>query len=98
VGCGHIHLHQFLAPHMAYAGNLEPFDISETGPKGYILGDLSQNSFTFVASSKRQYHQVDIVCDASDDHGVILDKIDALNLNDTSMVRNLFKRRNLRPS
>lgn len=91
VGCGHIHLHQFLAPHIAYAGNLEPFDISETGPKGYILGDLDQKAFNFVASSKRQYHQVDIVCDADDDHGVIVAKINGLNLDDTTMVRIYLK-------
>lgn len=51
---GHIHQHAFLAPHIAYSGNLEPHDPSETGQKGFISVDLSAKQFTFVPTASRE--------------------------------------------
>ncbi|MFW5864632.1 MAG: metallophosphoesterase family protein [Candidatus Izemoplasmataceae bacterium] len=56
IALGHIHKHDFLRPHIAYSGNLEPFDFSETGDKGYISGDLATHTFTFKKMNKRAYH------------------------------------------
>ena len=57
IALGHQHKHEFLAPHIAYSGNLEPFDFSETGAKGYIDGDLSTNTFTFKAFNQRSFYR-----------------------------------------
>jgi DNA repair protein SbcD/Mre11 len=55
IALGHIHKHEFIDTHIAYSGNLEPFDFSETEVKGYILGDLSEPTFTFIPYSKRRF-------------------------------------------
>lgn len=87
IGLGHIHHQQFLTPEIAYAGNLEPLDISETGPKGYILGDLKKASYQFVPQSTRTYQHLHIVTDATDDHSAIVEKIKALKVDAKTMVR-----------
>ena len=54
VALGHIHQHAFVAPNIAYSGNLEPHDPSETGEKGFISVDLAKKAFTFVPFSLRE--------------------------------------------
>lgn len=57
IALGHIHKHQFLADHIAYAGNLEPLDFSETNQKGFIEGTLKKQACQadFIPFNKRSY-------------------------------------------
>lgn len=75
IALGHIHKHDFLAPHIAYSGNLEPFDFSETDKKGYILGDLLKKTFHFHPINKRNYHVESIMLTSSDTIQTIQEKI-----------------------
>jgi DNA repair exonuclease SbcCD nuclease subunit len=75
IALGHIHKQDFLAPHIAYSGNIEPFDFSETGPKGVIIGDLDKQSFTFKKLAKRAYHVKNISVEKEDTLEIIKHKI-----------------------
>lgn len=75
IALGHIHKHDFIAPHIAYSGNLEPFDFSETEPKGYILGEIDQNKFNFHSINKRSYHVKSITLTTEDSLKSIQDKV-----------------------
>ncbi len=56
IALGHIHKHAFLAPHIAYSGNLEPIDFSETEPKGYLTGTLKKDpEASFEAFASRRF-------------------------------------------
>lgn len=57
IALGHIHKPEKINDHIAYSGSLEPLDVNETGPRGYILGDVDKQEciFQFVKSSKREY-------------------------------------------
>ncbi len=66
IALGHQHKHEFLAPHIAYSGNLEPFDFSESGNKGYILGDLETKTYTFKPFNQRHFHTHTIDLTTSD--------------------------------
>ena len=87
IGLGHIHKHQFLAPSIAYAGNLEPFDFSEKGIKGYILGDLDARSFSFIPHAKRAYHKVKLALTEDDDSDAIIQKVKENVPDDKALVR-----------
>ncbi|MDF2822029.1 MAG: hypothetical protein K0R15_2477 [Clostridiales bacterium] len=58
IALGHIHLPQIIVPDMiAYAGVLEPIDKTETGDRGYILGDIinGKTKINFNKSNIRSY-------------------------------------------
>ena len=61
VALGHIHKPQVLQKNKAiYAGSLEPLDKNETGPHGYIKGEVRKKEISteFVPSSIREYKTV----------------------------------------
>ncbi len=91
IGLGHIHKHQFLNPNIAYAGNLEPFDFSERGDKGYILGDLEKKTFTFKRHAKRAYHKLKLTVSDTDDSNAIYEKVNAEIPSDADMIRLVLK-------
>lgn len=58
IALGHIHKPGMLASgRMAYAGALEPIDMNDTGPHGYISGEITngQPQITFVRAASREY-------------------------------------------
>ena len=58
VALGHIHKPHALMKNLAcYAGALEPIDLNDTGPHGYILGETFRKKvkISFVRLAKRQY-------------------------------------------
>ncbi len=78
IALGHIHQHAFLAPHIAYPGNPEPLDFTETEQKGYIEGELDVRGFVraqFVPSQIRSYHVREISVSKVESESEILDKV-----------------------
>jgi len=79
VALGHIHKPEIFSERMAYAGSLEPLDKNETGPRGYILGeiekedDISRIHIDFVPHSVREYIKVELEVDPSTTHGALID-------------------------
>lgn len=71
VALGHIHKHAFLKPHIAYSGNLEPLDFSETDPRGFIEGTLEDGrlnaSFRKFQSRAFLVHTIEIDDDDTTD-------------------------------
>jgi len=62
VALGHLHTRVEVGSRMTYSGNLEPLNRNETGPKGYILGEVTKESeessklhWEFVPHAKREY-------------------------------------------
>ena len=58
IALGHIHMPQtVIEGQAAYAGALEPTDIGDTGPHGYILGEISEKGIRtrFVPFASREY-------------------------------------------
>lgn len=63
---GHIHRPQELVPgRLAYSGAPEPVDKNDTGPHGYIKGevDKSGSRITFVPSALREYRHITVEVD-----------------------------------
>ena len=63
VALGHIHKPQVLEKNkVAYAGSLEPLDKNETGPHGYIKGEIRKKEIytEFVPASIREYRTISI--------------------------------------
>ncbi len=75
IALGHIHKHDFIAPHIAYCGSLEPLDFGEQGEHGYILGNLTTATYQFIPFSKRSFIEVDIEVTEADVISTIVDKI-----------------------
>ncbi len=76
VGLGHIHKAQFIAPHIAYAGSLEPLDFGESGQHGFVLGKLGATvQFEFVPFCKRRFIRLQVEIDATDVITSIIEKI-----------------------
>lgn len=65
VALGHIHKPQYLAENIAYAGALEPLDITETGVHGYIVGEYENGRLytEFVPFACREYVQAELYSD-----------------------------------
>jgi len=62
IALGHLHTRVEVGPRMTYSGGFEPFERKESGPKGYIAGELlkndgeeSQITWHFVPHAKREY-------------------------------------------
>jgi len=75
IGLGHIHKHDMLDDHIAYSGNPEPLDFSETKAKGYILGNLETKTFDFVPCAKRLFIKTELTVNDEDDLLSVKDKI-----------------------
>lgn len=67
IALGHIHKPQELRKNqMAYAGALEPIDVNDVGPHGYISGEYVNGKVRteFVKAASRSYEHLEIECDA----------------------------------
>lgn len=63
IACGHIHKpHVFIEGRASHAGALEPIDINDTGPHGYVQGELTEKglSLQFVHFASREYVHLEI--------------------------------------
>lgn len=62
IALGHIHKPEIIAENIAYCGSLEPLDVNEVGPRGYIRGNIEKGecSIEFVPHSKRRYYHLTI--------------------------------------
>ncbi|MGN0314026.1 MAG: exonuclease SbcCD subunit D [Fusicatenibacter sp.] len=64
IACGHIHKPEILVPgKMAYAGALEPTDLTQMGPHGYVRGTIDERGTTveFVPFAVYEYVPVTLV-------------------------------------
>lgn len=79
VALGHIHKPELFGQRMAYSGSLEPLDKNETGPRGYILGEIgkegndSRIAIEFVPNSLRQYIKMELPVHPEMTNGELLD-------------------------
>ncbi len=61
IALGHIHKPEFLYKNIAYCGSLEPLDFGETGPRGFVEGELSTEcSCRFIPFAKRNFQIVEL--------------------------------------
>lgn len=63
VALGHIHKPQVIvADRMVYAGALEPIDKNDTGPHGYVSGQMSEQGcqIRFVPMASREYIHLEV--------------------------------------
>lgn len=80
IALGHIHKPEIISNRMAYAGSLEPLDKTETGPRGYILGEIrkdkeKQTEIRFIKSSLREYKILNIEVNPEMTNGALADRI-----------------------
>ncbi|BCN28957.1 metallophosphoesterase family protein [Anaeromicropila herbilytica] len=77
IALGHIHKPDRIDKNIAYAGSLEPLDINETGERGYILGDINQQScrLNFVPIAKRKYIHLKIETTPATTNEALFDQI-----------------------
>ncbi|MDF2472604.1 MAG: hypothetical protein K0R21_386 [Anaerocolumna sp.] len=86
IALGHIHKPEIFGGRMAYAGSLEPMDKNETGPRGYIYGELekeedkSKITLKFVPNSFRQYIRAELKVHQGLTSGAVTDMVRALIL------------------
>ncbi len=77
IALGHIHKHAFLKPHIAYSGNLEPVDFSETSERGFIEGTLSKPvKAHFVPFATRHFIVREITLTPDDNSHTLRQKLD----------------------
>ena len=63
VAFGHIHIPDLdEANRMAYSGSLEPIDVNEIGPRGFIYGEVTKQNLNirFQSFSKREYKHAEM--------------------------------------
>lgn len=68
IALGHIHKPEIMIPdYMIYAGSLEPIDYTDTGERGYIIGEAEGKNVRtkWVSFSCRQYVDLQIEVDAA---------------------------------
>ena len=68
IALGHIHKQQiFEGGKAAYAGSLEPTDVSDTGKHGFMEGEITERGMTvrFVPVAKREYLHLTVQVDSS---------------------------------
>ncbi|MCD7735684.1 MAG: DNA repair exonuclease [Lachnospiraceae bacterium] len=78
IALGHIHRPQVFIRNLAmYSGALEPIDCEDTGPHGYILGDVQRRKvkLSFVEKAQRQYRREDVPVDENDTAFSVREKI-----------------------
>jgi DNA repair exonuclease SbcCD nuclease subunit len=81
VALGHIHKPELISQNMAYSGSLEPLDKNETGERGYILGEITedfsggrQTKINFIPSSLREYKYITLPVTPDTTNGALLDQ------------------------
>lgn len=82
VALGHIHKPELISQKMAYCGSLEPLDKNETGPRGYILGEITehgkegsrQTGISFIPCSLREYKRIIIPITPDTTNGSLMDQ------------------------
>ena len=78
IALGHIHKPEIVFEDlMAYAGSLEPLDHTETGPHGFMEGEISEERqiITFVPFAKRAYVRTEVYVTEEMSGEEILDRI-----------------------
>jgi len=80
VALGHIHKPEIISNKMAYSGSLEPLDKNETGPRGFILGEIRKDQgkntdIRFIKSSLREYKTISITVNPETTNGALVDLI-----------------------
>ncbi|MBE5945040.1 MAG: DNA repair exonuclease [Lachnospiraceae bacterium] len=80
VALGHIHKPaHILKNRMAFVGSLEPIDYTETGRRGYILGEVNEQGATkisWIPSNKRSYVNMALDLEPGYTNGVISDIVE----------------------
>lgn len=81
IALGHIHKPAILSEKMAYVGSLEPLDRNETGPRGYIMGEIKQeqgerrSSIQFIPHSVREYKKITLTVNGDTTNGALMDQV-----------------------
>ncbi|TAH68464.1 MAG: hypothetical protein EWM47_08095 [Anaerolineaceae bacterium] len=80
IALGHIHKPEIISKRMAYSGSLEPLDKNETGQRGYIIGEISEDGkrgidIRFESISHREYKKIIIDSDQEMTNGALTDMI-----------------------
>lgn len=87
IALGHIHKPQVYIKNLAmYAGALEPININDVGPHGYIIGDVHRKKvkLSFMDVSSRQYLHEEVVLNDTDTAFSVREKIaDVIRRNGT---------------
>ena len=76
VAFGHIHMPGAPVKNkIVYSGALEPIDINDAGPHGYVIGTIDETGVhtSFVPSAKRKYIHLSVEADSSMTFGEIKD-------------------------
>jgi DNA repair exonuclease SbcCD nuclease subunit len=93
IALGHIHIPAILIPDkMAYAGALEPSDVNDEGPHGYMLAQIEKNQskVSFVKNATREYVTLEIVSDASFTNTKLYQTIES-TLKERNQPHNFYK-------
>ena len=75
---GHIHRPQAVRGNrIVYAGALEPVDRNDTGPHGYVKGELTEKGIhiSWIPCASREYIHLEIPVDEADTAGSVKQKI-----------------------
>ena len=75
---GHIHKPQAVRRNrIVYAGALEPVDRNDTGPHGYVKGELTGkgNRISWIPCASREYIHLEVLVDERDTAGSVKQKI-----------------------
>ena len=75
---GHIHRPQALVRNrIVYAGALEPVDRNDTGPHGYVEGEITDRGMRtrWIPCARRSYIHLEIPVDETDTQGSVREKI-----------------------
>lgn len=77
IALGHIHKPTMLSNKCAFVGSFEPLDKNETGPRGYIMGELTKDGVTteFVPHSMRRYEWLELNVTPEMTQGAICDQV-----------------------
>ncbi len=81
IALGHIHKPHIFSERMAYSGSLEPLDKTETGKRGFILGEIAKTGETSVVSidfkpfSAREYVKLEFSIHPGMTNGTLADVI-----------------------
>lgn len=81
IALGHIHKPEKIRKNIAYSGSPEPLDFGETGPRGFMKGNISKEKKTvdFVPFSKREYKREVIYIDETMGYLDILEKFKVID-------------------
>ena len=92
IALGHIHKPQAVEKNrIIYAGALEPVDKNDTGPHGYIRGEITEQGVRtqWIPCACREYVHADLPVDRNDTEGSVREKIRKL-INDKEN-KNIYK-------